>query len=522
GHGDLERMTDGGAAHPVWGAHEVSAPDATYEHRSDAHGFGHWENINGRDHHRYSRTDLEAKHGADAMRAAGNTPETVHARMERTLGRDVAAHRERILSALRAHDGREGGQHIGTGAGPLPLAHVARLANRLPGLEGHEPERDLSDATLDGIASGTSSEDAPRFHHEHAVRGVVREAAQSAWQDADGHPSNIRVRKHGQGWNVVHAPSEQVIAGGLATRRAATAAAKMLHARHGDLPEKPKDVIGRKGLPTTVQHLRDHVDTGVLDRAGAILEARDRDAAQRSAVSVAREALDQHNAKPPPTPGEFKVTPTRLSRAKGAARAAQFVSRDVSRPPLRHYHVQDGRAAATDGARLIRFPVDGHVDGFYAGHRDTDGRQRGERVPPEAIGWNYPDYREVIPATTQHTAVVDAAHAREGLQHLVALAGNDREAPVRLSRRDGQITAQSRHPVHGTNHAVLGHHPGDDFDVYLNGHYLHDALSGASGAVQLGVDDAVALGPHKEPRPVKVDREDGEEHVIMPMREPLR
>ena len=536
GHGKhvLDSLHDHGGVHEVFGGdHEhIKAPDGSTYRRNTGHaGETTWKKVGadgttGESWNRgASRAALEKQHGTDGWGDANETKEQAHGRLlddlstqagqtSRTPGRKELSGYDKAGIAIRQH--LEGSKLIAHDEhGPVSLGQVAELMDRHQNVAEAGSKREnipspnwaqkLSDERLGEIVK---HRDEPglhdRFHREQAAR-ADHELHQ-------GDHGDHEAAKSGNGWTVKKGGKHTGIKAD--TKGEALHAAGMLH--RGDSAED-------------VTHA---LVTGTAKRAVGVYKERRRQAAA-GAGAASLHAMTQATA---PAAGEFNVeAKPHTTRAKAAARMAKFASTEESRANLQSYHVKDGHAHATDGHRMASIPVKGdHEDGAtYRAHGDAVPKaieNDSAKVAEWHKGWGrgsksdveFPDYTQVIPKGHPHVDHVDAGHLKTALRMLKPhMAG---QVPhMRLERKEGKLYATA-----DVGHAVVGGvariHLGDtshpDGTVGVNHKYLSDAVQGSTGTVQIKTGSMKAraeAGDHAL-APMAVHREDGERHIIMPLR----
>ena len=188
------------------------------------------------------------------------------------------------------------------------------------------------------------------------------------------------------------------------------------------------------------------------------------------------------------------------SRTDALKRASKFASKDQSRGPLLCVLIRDKDVVATDGHRLISVPT---CNGEHSPlvWDPSDG---------EIVDWAYPAVKNILSGTHNTSATLDPIRTRKALllatemQRALVLKGEIAKVLIRMTQ-NVQIVIGSMAIQVGRRGDM-----GGAFDVVINPSSLKDALAGASDAVEFCSDEPLGV--------IRVNREDGERHCIMPMR----
>ncbi len=532
GHGDLDQFEEGGARSSVWGGDRVQGPEGTLYHRRQGIGGqmewapvgpdGRTQSFNGK-----SREALERQHGGpDGFRAHAGRPDEHHFETsEKILAR---SDRGMVIAEAIRHAAGDGGTPIESGGGHLPIEHLARMAE-IHNREARRRDRPkevvpfheaMSDEHLNQVVGGaprvgTPGFDMGAFHNEALARqhAPMMPGRAQAGPVGDG---SLSVHKYPDGYRVAHDASGQRV-GWIKTKTAAEAAYVALYAQKkaGPFPKDPAKLTDahREALGEAAEHVKH----GIAKRAAQLAALKHAGLKARSVEQATAEAAQRLAAAVPKETPSFTPTADRHDHSKAHKRALRFASKDKVRRTLQGVHHGVGpdgehEAVATDGHRLIQVPIK-HPGDWAGSTRDKRG---------EALEGSFPNYHQVLAKPDSHD-VHDAAHFGKAAKLLADIhrTSGGVGAGVVYSRKGGvaHLGIDLKDPAMPNSGKVLipvgkTEHP--DGEVRLNAQYLHEAVTGAKGAVRVGLrqlrSGEIGLNP------ISVQREDGEKHTIMPMR----
>jgi len=189
-----------------------------------------------------------------------------------------------------------------------------------------------------------------------------------------------------------------------------------------------------------------------------------------------------------------------ISRVSALERATRFASKDQNRVVLTHVLIRKDDVIASDGHRLISVPI-------------CDGEDVSLVWDPAqkvvVNGSYYQKVDDILDETSDTHAILNPSRTRKALQlaikmqRAMTLKGESPKVLIRMTQ-DVQLIIGSMAIQIGRRGDM-----GGAFDVCINPIYLKDALAGASGAVDLCSDEPLGV--------IRVNREDGERHCIMPI-----
>jgi hypothetical protein len=321
----------------------------------------------------------------------------------------------------------------------------------------------------------------------------------------------IEATKHGQwiiarqdgGHTVTHAPSNAQVA-----KFESKQAAEHLVGSWTDAPT----MNTLDELKANIERLRPaHDDARELDKLHgqglAPWQFRQAEKDQQNHAEAVRE-LDEHLAKPVKP---FTPSPKVHDQAKAVARALKFASKDESRANLMQVKVHNGQAVATDGHRLVMVPTQGGESERYHDHNGN-----------VSTNVDFPDYTKVIPKVNDAEVVEMSAPALKALadhhRRLVVQSAKDQNPSknkklmdgLELDFKAGQLHAKA---ADGRTHSSIGGNGKLSHGLAVNAVYLSQALEGHKGTVRIhhaDINDGYS--------PIYLEHENGEKHIIMPMR----
>ena len=247
---------------------------------------------------------------------------------------------------------------------------------------------------------------------------------------------------------------------------------------------------------------------------------------------------------PEPDPSVAITLPTDTF-VSTAMKVAGSASRDETRPVLTGIHVavSDGRLrmVATDSYRLsvketpLPSAVSSGLDvniparalqelARLAAHAEEESLSFSVRqnqvvftlgrivLSSRLIDGQFPNDRQLIPESFEHELKISTAELREVVQRISLLA--QKNAPLRLSFRPGELTVSAQTPDVGEAHeAIPVAFSGEPMDIGFNPEYLRDGLEAIDG-------DTVVVKLTSPLRPGLLEADDGSGFVylIMPIR----
>lgn len=129
------------------------------------------------------------------------------------------------------------------------------------------------------------------------------------------------------------------------------------------------------------------------------------------------------------------------------------------------------------------------------------------QLSSKAIDGAFPDYRRVIPQSSQHIAAIDTKRLSQAVKRAM-ISSDDRATAVRLSIADGEFTVSARGSL--TEAADMFEVDADfNIEIGINAKYLLDALSRYDGDVTVNLNDAASPTLWEDERGLT---------VIMPLR----
>jgi len=232
--------------------------------------------------------------------------------------------------------------------------------------------------------------------------------------------------------------------------------------------------------------------------------------------------------------------------SKAHKRAEAFVHLDQSRPNITQVQHTEGMSIATDGHRLAMIPNDHKGEDFLAPgpymvkehKKDVERNPEYRAILEKEQGhaeWNvkhpdrdalYPDTSVVIPKSFETATTVQASHL-EAMAKLAQAAAKvdpgarslDGKGVVTLTRKQTDKGHEMHLSHKGASDAVSLKSGEEKYSsvkgeqtIHLSAKYILDAMKGHG-------DQHVNIGTNKDYTPVSFKREDGEHHIIMPMRE---
>jgi len=253
-------------------------------------------------------------------------------------------------------------------------------------------------------------------------------------------------------------------------------------------------------------------------------------------VAAIKAKLEAHPGAKGPQKAAKGGKPKTHTKESAAKRLKTFAHTDTTHPQLQHMNVQNfggqTSAVATDGHRIAIVPVHETTE---RGMHHASKKELARGVSAESLkeqGIKYPDINRVIPEEDkgkQHH--LDA----EALTHLAALgaAGPRHKVGGKMKQGGGNLVTfhlnDDGHAVAEAHHGAGGGKQGEIQGAHVSGRadrkrtkggkrdrigisakYLHDALKGSKGKVRVQITDPYS--------PVVIHREDGEKHIIMPVR----
>lgn len=372
----------------------------------------------------------------------------------------------------------------------------------------HKPEASMQDVAeaskAHAMSNLTARASGPGDHSEVGHGDAATKASKLADAQAAALPALERIEKH-----------TGLDSGAKAVRIAHehnTKTAKRMQALHDLKTKMHKEKVARK-------HAENYT-SAINPKKVAALKAK----------------LEAHPGAKGPRKSAKGAKPKTHTKESAAKRLKTFASDDDTRPTLQHMNVQshDGQtsAVATDGHRLAIVPVHETTErGMH--HASKADLARG--VTAESLkeqGVTYPDINRVIPKEdTGKQHHLDA----EALTHLASLgaSGPRHKVDGKMKQSGGNVVTfhvgDDGHAVAAAHHGAGGGKQGEIQGEHTSGRpnpnrakgskrdrigisakYLHDALKGSKGKVRVQITDPYS--------PVVIHREDGEKHVIMPMR----
>lgn len=366
---------------------------------------------------------------------------------------------------------------------------------------------------LNAIAPGLADEVRRRMGRSAAkeyLAGTVDKLTAGDIVDSVHHASQLAARPHEEAARLLRAIHDKLGVGAMEAAHHEGRAAEEREAvkRHAERQEASR-------LENEKAAAKKKADDDAAERAENKLLA-EHALASAAPSETAKAAFETAKAKVKTTaPGAFKPAPVKHDRDAAMARAKVFSSTDETRPSLMTTHsTGDGRIVATDGHRLAIIPTS-HAT------RETVSTVNGARDEE-----TFPNYEKVIPQSTKNVATMDAAALRSALEaHIAHAKASAKGAAAHTYLGGSGISSrpQASFEASGGNKmrrktvthdfegvAITPKTEGDFAGVHANTKYLLDAIKGAKGTVRIGTTDQYS--------PIVIDREDGEKHIIMPLR----
>lgn len=129
------------------------------------------------------------------------------------------------------------------------------------------------------------------------------------------------------------------------------------------------------------------------------------------------------------------------------------------------------------------------------------------QLSSKAIDGAFPDYRRVIPQSSQHSAIIDTKRLSQAVRRAM-ISSDDRATSVKLSIADGEFTVSARGSL--TEAADMFEIDADfNMEIGINAKYLIEALARYDGDVQMKLNDAASPTLWEDERGLT---------VIMPLR----
>lgn len=112
------------------------------------------------------------------------------------------------------------------------------------------------------------------------------------------------------------------------------------------------------------------------------------------------------------------------------------------------------------------------------------------QLSSKAIDGAFPDYRRVIPQSSQHSVTIDTKRLSQAVRRAM-ISSDDRATAVKLSIADGEFTVSARGSL--TEAADMFEIDADfNMEIGINAKYLIDALARYDGDVQMKLNDAAS------------------------------
>jgi hypothetical protein len=291
-----------------------------------------------------------------------------------------------------------------------------------------------------------------------------------------------------------------------------------------------KGKAATESLSGLLAHIKDEKTSYVNSKNNPVWKRRataEKEANRRKKVSdLTQEAHEAHSAAPKTEGGRYERHEAHADKESAHKRAKAFYDEDSTRSGMNYAHIvgaegSDKHMVATDGHRLAMIPV----------AKDASGGMKYDSYEKKTVETDKYDARDFVntaaftktPNVEPHT--FDAKTLRAQAK-LAMSTTNDTNGNIHLFSEGGQHHAQAAHTAATSGHAEenaqglhgprLAAFEGKDTSkgekkAMLNAKYVHDALKGATGNVKVH---------YKEGEAVHISRDDGERHVIMPMRDP--
>ena len=112
------------------------------------------------------------------------------------------------------------------------------------------------------------------------------------------------------------------------------------------------------------------------------------------------------------------------------------------------------------------------------------------QLSSKAIDGAFPDYRRVIPQSSEHSVIIDTKRLSQAVRRAM-ISSDDRATAVKLSIADGEFTVSARGSL--TEAADMFEIDADfNIEIGINAKYLIEALARYDGDVQMKLNDAAS------------------------------